>query len=150
MSKSKTIAYVKDALIVWSVCMYSFRSIEWLLTKRITKPYDTYNRGSKYTTYISIDVENLDNYNNGFTINQSQWEHSLIKYTKKICELFQVESFIEKKGKVNKDSSYCLYSFKVSLLTKPNEMDYLSSLTRLLELNKNSGITFPSFLFIEQ
>lgn len=162
MYKDEAVSYVKDALIVWSVCMHSFDYIKWVLHKKKLKPStknDVFKDNhitslyidSCVESYVNLDYKPSDYYNSvNFSINETQWEHTLIKYTKKICEVYLPESSIKDRYKCYAHCHYCRYTMTVELLNKPNEMDYLSSLTRLLELNKDSSITFPSFLFLEQ
>lgn len=170
MYKDKVVSYVKDALIVWSVCMRPFNYIEWVLHKKKFNPFIEHEMFkenaiaglnklfknnvitemyvcSYVDTFVKLDYNLFNGYiMNNFTINEAQWEDTLIEYTEGICKLYLSESLIKDKYRCCDFDGYCRYSLKVDLLSKPNKLDYISSLTRLIELNQEYTLNLPDFL----
>jgi hypothetical protein len=128
--------YVKDALNVWSENMLLFHPIHW--TRKIKVVDKKYY--CKFDEYIHLEYDTTPN-NKDFKINQSQWEHSLIIYTKKICRLVCSESANQTLRRVNNKDFLV-----VKLTQRPSELDYIHSLGRLLELNNKVHLNFPNSL----
>lgn len=110
-------AYVKDLLIVWASTLYSFQEIECFI---ISNDYKHIRVAIRYAGSVS------DNYHHLY------YELDLKEYIKKICKLFLHGGF------------YRLY---IEVIKKPNELEYMVSLTRLIELDQNHSINLPEFLF---
>jgi hypothetical protein len=150
MAVEETKKYVKDALVVWSSYLTRFTPLEWELTKKRPKNpkslitefgYDYIYINTMFGFATQAQKESL------FTINAYEWESSLILYTDKICKVFlaklKTEDFIYQDLPTY---PYLFYRLDVTLLSKPNELDFLQSLADLNDLKKRHNIKLPSLI----
>lgn len=141
MIVEQTKEYVRDALILWSENMLLFYSLHW--KRRIVVVANRKNY-CKSDEYIHLEYGRVPD-NRDFKINQSQWEHSLIIYTKKICKLMCSEEVLRSEFKHKNDVNNKDF-LAVDLTKRPNELDYMQSLGRLSELNNKFHLKFPNSL----
>lgn len=147
MTVEFTKKYVKDALVVWSSYLTTFIPLEWELTKKRLKEPEKFSNLPKEIDYMYIDTMFKTEDLSVNTINLSEWEHNLILYTDKLCNVF-LNPVLKTKDFTDRhlEYIYTYYYIQVKLPAKPNELDILQSYVDLYSLNQKYNIKLPSII----